>query len=88
MAQNSTREAGNRIREVACPRCDARWGGLKTCHCTGCHQTFTVQSAADKHRAGKHTNDTRHCVDPASVGLVDAGRSYPCWGFPGREDSE
>ena len=71
-----------------CSGCDARWSGLKTAHCTGCHDTFTVVSAFDKHRSGSHANDTRHCVNPETVGLVDAGRAYQCWGFPGRDDDE
>ena len=72
----------------SCARCPARWGGLKTAHCDACHQTFTVVAAFDKHRAGSHTHDDRHCLDPAAVGLVDAGRAYPCWGFPGRGEYE
>ena len=63
-------------------QCGARWGGLKTCHCAACHQSFTVLSAFDKHRRGSHPDSTRHCVDPASVGLIDVGRSYPCWTTP------
>lgn len=72
-----------------CPRCGAWWTGSNTCHCTACHCSFTSQSASDKHRAGSHERDTRHCLDPATVHnrkgervLVDAGRDYPCWGFP------
>jgi hypothetical protein len=48
-------------------------------HCSACHQTFTALKGFDRHRAGSHTGSTRHCQDPAAVGLVDAGRSYPCW---------
>lgn len=62
--------------------CGARWGGLSTGHCTGCHRTFTGITAFDKHRSGSHSADTRHCVDPATVGLIDANRAYACWGFP------
>ena len=72
----------------SCARCPARWGGLKTAHCNACHETFTVVAAFDKHRAGSHTLDDRHCLDPAAVGLVDAGRAYSCWGFPGRGEYE
>ena len=82
MAQISTRQPATTV----CVRCQKRWGGLKTAHCTGCHETFTVVSAFDKHRAGQHHNDTRHCVPPESVGLVDAGRDYPCWATPGSDD--
>lgn len=80
-----------------CPRCGAWWTGANTCHCTGCHRNFTSQTACDKHRAGSHERDTRHCLDPATVVhgprskhagkpmLVDADRDYPCWGFAGSD---
>lgn len=81
----------NRNR-VTCPRCDAWWTGLSTCHCPTCHATFTRYSTFDIHRAGSHSQGTRHCVEPATVGLVDAGRAYPCWAQPGsynpREDNQ
>jgi hypothetical protein len=65
--------------------CDAEFSGLKTAHCTSCHATFTVVSAFDKHRTGSHAYSTRRCVPPESVGLVDAGRGYPCYGFPPKQ---
>jgi hypothetical protein len=68
-----------------CTQCGAGWGGLKTAHCAGCHQTFTAITAFDKHRTGSHPNATRQCLDPATVGLIDAGRAYQCWGAPGRD---
>lgn len=68
---------------IGCAKCPNRWGGLNTAHCSACHQTFTGITAFDKHRDGNHANDTRHCVHPTTVGLVDAGRPYPCWGLPG-----
>jgi hypothetical protein len=71
---------------ASCARCHVRWGGLKTAHCAACHQTFTAVTAFDKHRSGSHSEDTRRCLDPASVGLIDAQRAYPCWGLPGRAD--
>ena len=74
-----------------CPHCGAWWVGLNTCHCTACHSTFTGVTAFDKHRDGSHSHSTRHCIEPANVGLVDAGRNYPCWANPGsynpREDN-
>jgi hypothetical protein len=82
VAQIPTAEAGT----TYCPRCSARWGGLKTSHCTACHETFTTVTSFDKHRTGSHPVDTRSCLDPASVGLVSAGRAYPCWGFVGRSE--
>ena len=85
-----TRPRGSTV----CPKCNAWWTGINTCHCTadGCHRTFTSQAAADRHRAGSHAYDTRHCLDPATVldkhgerVLIDAARDYPCWGFPGSD---
>ena len=70
-------------RAVRTNCCDAWWTGLSTAHCSACHQTFTTVGAFDKHRTGKHADDTRYCLSPDSVGLVDAGRSYPCWAHPG-----
>lgn len=66
--------------EHHCPRCDVRWGGYATAHCHSCRNVFTGISAFDQHRAGSHAKGTRHCVDPASVGLVPTDREYPCWG--------
>jgi hypothetical protein len=79
-AQNPTAAAGM----ASCAEFAARWSGLKTAHCAGCHQTFSVVSAFDRHLAGSHPQGTRHCLDPATVGLCDAGRAYPCWSHPGR----
>jgi hypothetical protein len=84
VAQISNPQAGM----ACCARCQARWGGLRTAHCDACHETFTVVAAFDKHRAGSHTDGGRHCIDPATVGLVDVGRAYCCWGFPGRDEDE
>ena len=45
----------------------------------------TPDSAADKHRQGRHGVD-RHCVDPAEVGLVARERPYgTMWAFPAPE---
>lgn len=79
VAQNPDAKAGMHH----CGRCSSRWNGYNTCHCSACHQTFTGLTAFDKHRAGSHMPDTRHCLEPASRGLVDAGRAYACWGLPG-----
>lgn len=90
VAQRHNPTAGNRIpaQPHACPRCKSRWGGLKTAHCTACHQTFTTVPTFDKHRTGSHHNNTRHCLPPAEVGLVDAGRTYPCWAQAGTYNPE
>lgn len=79
VAQNPAAAVGITV----CAKCKAHWSGHKTGHCTACHKTFTVVSAFDLHRAGSHTKGERYCVDPATVGLEDAGRAYPCWGHPG-----
>ena len=64
--------------------CKAEWTGLKTAHCSACHQTFTTPSAFDLHRTGSHANGKRACLPPEAVGLVDADRNYPCWGYPAK----
>lgn len=69
---------------TSCAKCSNVWGGLKTVHCPACCATFTGIEVFDKHRTGSFINDTRRCLPPDSVGLVDAGRAYPCWGYPGR----
>jgi hypothetical protein len=71
---------------TVCVKCSAHWGGLKTAHCSVCHQTFSTVANFDRHRAGSHSADTRHCLDTAEVGLIDAGREYPCRGLPGRAE--
>lgn len=79
-----------------CAKCHTRWGGLNTSHCSACHITTTGITAFDAHRTGSHTatgeaiidkgktepRGPRRCLPPESVGLVDAGRAYPCWGLP------
>jgi hypothetical protein len=50
-----------------CAGCDNRWSGYRICHCGACHESFGGLVAFDRHRQG--TFGTRHCVDPASVGL-------------------
>jgi len=65
--------------DYGCNGCDNTWGGLSTCHCAACHRTFTNLKNFDKHRV------KNACVDPESVGLVDAGRKYPCFASPSGE---
>lgn len=67
-------------QQGVCGRCGKRWGGHRTAHCAACHQTFSADSVADQHRKGTHTPDTRHCVDPATIGLVVNRNGY--WGNP------
>ncbi len=83
VAPRATEKAGIRIPDIGCGRCNNRWGGTSTCHCSGCHETFTGLTAFDQHRTGSHTHSTRRCLPPAEAGLQDARRNYPCWGTPG-----
>jgi hypothetical protein len=85
-AENRPTATGVPRNRYFCSGCGAWWSGLLTAHCTGCDRTFTGFTAFDEHRAGSHASGTRHCVDPASVGLVDAGRAYPCWGSARSDD--
>lgn len=66
-------------------RCGAAWCGLKTSHCSACHETFTSITSFDRHRTGGAGD--RKCVAPTAAGLVKTGRDYPCWGIPGAETS-
>lgn len=74
--------------KVVCPRCDAWWSGLNTCHCSVCHHTLTGYTAFDAHRAGSHAKGERHCLTMEESGMVDAGRGYPCWTIPGKAEPE
>ena len=62
------------------PPCGKTWSGLRKEHCPACCETFSGQTAGDKHRVGKHGLD-RHCVDPADVGLVQD--QHGVWRLPG-----
>lgn len=49
--------------------CGKSWSGAGRSHCPACHETFSTDGAAEKHRKGAFGID-RRCVDPVSVGLV------------------
>ena len=69
--------------------CGAWWTGLTRAHCAapGCHRTFSVDSAADKHRKGAYGKN-RHCVDPSTVGLVAIQKPYGVlWQNPGSDNA-
>lgn len=67
------------------PKCGGWWTGLSRSHCPACCRTFSCDSAADKHRQGRHGMD-RHCVDPATVGLIAVDKPYGVmWQNPGGE---
>jgi hypothetical protein len=57
-------------------RCGATWGGMNTAHCAGCCTTWTGVTAFDTHRKGGV------CATPESIGMVQTGRDYPCYGLP------
>lgn len=62
---------------ITCNGCDNRWTGLRTCHCSACHRTFTGLSAFDLHRRYDH------CADPTNCGLVIVHkRHWTGWGWP------
>jgi hypothetical protein len=68
--------------------CGAWWTGLTRSHCPACHRTFSVDSAADRHRKGAFGKD-RRCVDPATVGLVAVKKPYGLlWQNPAPAEGE
>jgi hypothetical protein len=65
---------------VSCPRCPNTWRGTTASHCTVCHETFSSDSAGDRHRTGPFTHEGRVCLPPASIGLAyDATRAVWKW---------
>ncbi|AMS02661.1 hypothetical protein BJD55_gp105 [Gordonia phage Yvonnetastic] len=74
---------------LRCGGCDSEWSGLNTCHCAGCHQTFSGLTAFVKHRpTTARSTGTAKCHAPDGVGLELNGRWYPCWGEPMDEDND
>lgn len=39
------------------------------CQCPDCREYFNSVAAFDRHRDGSHKKQTRHCVDPAKLGM-------------------
>lgn len=73
------------VNAIRHPACGQWWTGLTRAHCPACCRTFSTDTAADKHRIGKHGVD-RRCVDPAEVGLVAKDKPYgTLWAFPAPE---
>lgn len=59
----------------SCGKCEARWGGFKTCHCSGCHETFSTPGNFDRHR-----ERGVKCKTGQESGLVVHSRgSYNVW---------
>jgi hypothetical protein len=63
-----------------CTHCESRWDGLKTAHCSACHETFTTPGVFDKHRR------EGNCLPPQEAGLVLTSRAYRCWATPRRPE--
>lgn len=53
-------------RPHRCSRCDVRFGGERTCHCTKCHRTFGALSAFDHHLVFGEGRVVVGCLDPAA----------------------
>ena len=88
MAQIRDTRAAAPANAIVHAECGKWWTGLSVHHCSGCHETFTGLSTFDMHRTGSHPKGTRECQPPESVGLVDMGRKYPCWGSELSESQE
>ena len=43
--------------------------GSNFCYCPSCGEFFSGAAGFDHHRAGEHAAGTRHCVNPAEVGM-------------------
>lgn len=55
--------------EYSCPRCDARWRGVNTCHCAACHRTFAGPHLFDIHRSTVGPGEHGSCRDPAGLNV-------------------
>jgi hypothetical protein len=65
------------------PKCGQHWTGTGRAHCAACCRTFSCDSAAGQHRKGSYGGG-RHCVDPATVGLVAVDKPWGVmWQNPG-----
>ena len=74
--ENAARISTHKAGMSTCPRCRKQWGGMNTCHCGGCHFTFTGITAFDAHRRGSI------CNSPIGIGLEPNDRAYECYGYP------
>lgn len=56
---------------ASCPRCDARWTGLKVEHCSVCHLTFSSTRAGDRHLVDMDpvTGRSRHLTPEQMLAL-------------------
>jgi hypothetical protein len=67
---------------ITCAACGRRWTGLKACHCSACHVTFTSLTAFDIHRRNSI------CFDPNTInGLTRITKLYwSGWGIAGHDE--
>lgn len=64
---------------ASCGGCTVELGiGTRICHCSACHETFSVVSNFDKHRT-----KTGKCLNPESAGLRKDQRDI--WVGPPRD---
>lgn len=82
--QDPTRPYG----AISHPPCGKWWTGPGRSHCPACCETFSCDSAADRHRKGVFGVD-RRCVDPATVGLIKVTRPWgQMWQNPGPDPDD
>jgi hypothetical protein len=52
--------------------CGAKWRGMSICHCSGCHETFSMESPFKKHRVG--SGGDRRCLSVEE--MLELGMTY------------
>lgn len=57
-------------QSIVCGGCPARWTGLTTAHCAGCHRTFGGIAGFDAHRV------RGACTDPRAHGMTDVAGTW------------
>lgn len=63
--------------------CGREWSGRSRSHCPACHETFSGESAADKHRTGRYGGE-RRCLLPSEAGLIAKPKPWgTLWALPG-----
>jgi hypothetical protein len=48
--------------------------------CAGCGETFCSTAEFDRHRTGDFSGDSRTCLDPTALGLIEIVEGV--WGRP------
>ncbi len=62
---------------MRCRQCGKDWSGLKMCHCSRCHRTFSTLAVFDAHQPASTGWD---CQDPAKNKFVTDDRGI--WKYP------